>query len=308
MDDLLARHRKELRDLTSRITQKKKSATKKTRRGINSECENLEQSLLARHAQEILELTNPTSSSTISISPPSPSPKPESEPEAPIELPPPQDDPQQPPELETRSKKPNRAKARLARRAEALATLSAQAAAEASTAPDRRAIELATMSRRLVTLGLLEQPIPPDGHCLYSAFADQLRFYSLPLGPEGSGNDIGDGKDEGYKRMRKVCAEYIQRNADEFAPFLEDTIEDHVKKVAGTAEWGGHTELLALARAFGVVVNVVQAEGREVERIGDEAEGNAEAADRERKELWLGFYRYSFGLGEHYNSLRKKEL
>src|SRR2546423_831623 len=53
MEKLQARHRKEQRDLQSRIIQKKKSATKKTRKGVNDECGRLEQELKQRQASEI---------------------------------------------------------------------------------------------------------------------------------------------------------------------------------------------------------------------------------------------------------------
>lgn len=136
------------------------------------------------------------------------------------------------------------------------------------------------MQTRLDTLGLVEKGVAPDGHCLYSAFADQVH----PEQPD-------------YRFARRKCAEYMRAHRDDFEPFLEEAFEEYVRKVQETAEWGGQTEVLALAKAFGVVVNVVQAEGRGVERM-NEGEG--------KEEVWLGYYRHSFGLGEHYNSLRKK--
>ena len=56
MEELLARHRKEQRDLVSQITQKKKAASKKTRKAVNDECVNLEGDLKARQAKELAEL------------------------------------------------------------------------------------------------------------------------------------------------------------------------------------------------------------------------------------------------------------
>ena len=52
LEDMQARHRKELKDLQSRVTQKKKNATKKTRKGVNTECEELERQLKERQEQE----------------------------------------------------------------------------------------------------------------------------------------------------------------------------------------------------------------------------------------------------------------
>ena len=63
-------------------------------------------------------------------------------------------------------------------------------------------------------------------------------------------------------------------------------------------------ELMALARGYGIRINVLHADGR-VDRIepadGGEGKGEGEGG------IWLGYYRHSHGLGEHYNSLRKAE-
>ena len=291
-EEMLARHRKEVRELTARITQKKKNATKKTRRGISSECESLERELKERQSREINALDNPDGEPTDSLDALESEPQDQGKEEdtkgpeeklgtitnAATNTTASKETPQQSP---VSSKKPNRQKARLARRAAEVAALSAAAEAEAGALPNRRQAEMAAMQTLLTNLHLSEKEIAPDGHCLYSAFADQL-----PTPSE-------------YKNTRKKCAEYMLAHRDEFEPFLEEPIEEHVRKVRETAEWGGQTEVLALAKAFGVVVNIVQAEGRGVERMNEEgAEG----------EVWLGYYRHSFGLGEHYNSLKKAKV
>ncbi|PWW72403.1 cysteine proteinase [Tuber magnatum] len=288
-EELLARHRKEVRELTARIIQKKKNATKKTRRGINSECESLEHELKERQSREIAALDNPDGESTEASDVPGSKPQGQEREESTkgqeeasnaitntaTNTTTSKDIPQQSP---VGPKKPNRQKARLARRAAEAASLSAAAEAEASARPDPRQAEMVAMQTLLTSLHLSEKEIAPDGHCLYSAFADQLPTPS------------------DHKSTRKKCAEYMLAHRDEFEPFLEEPIEEHVRKVRETAEWGGQAEVLALAKAFGVVVNVVQAEGRGVEKMNEKGtEG----------EVWLGYYRHSFGLGEHYNSLRK---
>ncbi|RPA97720.1 OTU-domain-containing protein [Choiromyces venosus 120613-1] len=288
-EEMFARHRKEIRELTARITQKKKNATKKTRRGITSECESLEHELKERQSREIAALDNPDGESIEASEVPESKPEGEEEKEkdrkrleesntntnTTTNTTASNDTPQQSP---AGSKKPNRQKARLARRAAEAAALSAVAEAEASALPNPRQAEMRAMQTLLANLHLSEKEIAPDGHCLYSAFADQLPTPS------------------DYKTTRKKCAEYMLAHRDEFEPFLEEPIEEHVRKIGETAEWGGQTEVLALAKAFGVIVNVVQTEGRGVEKMNEEGvEG----------EVWLGYYRHSFGLGEHYNSLKK---
>ncbi|KAI5788912.1 hypothetical protein DFH27DRAFT_572720 [Peziza echinospora] len=157
--------------------------------------------------------------------------------------------------------------------------------------------------------GLVERQIQPDGHCLYSSFADQLGWLGIPLLPpplhlEDTTSSSGGGTAElaQYIPLRRACAAYIRAHRADFAPFLEEDLDAHVAKVEGTAEWGGHTEVVALARAYGVVVNVVQAGG--VERMNDEEVGGG--GGEGGKEVWLAYYRHCYGLGEHYNSLRRR--
>src|SRR4051812_8766055 len=51
-----SRHRKEQKDLQSRVMNKKKNATKKTRKGVNSECEELERQLKEKQGLEVVAL------------------------------------------------------------------------------------------------------------------------------------------------------------------------------------------------------------------------------------------------------------
>lgn len=57
LEQAQARHRRELKDLQGRITNKKKNATKKTRKGVNDECAEMERQTRERHAAELAALT-----------------------------------------------------------------------------------------------------------------------------------------------------------------------------------------------------------------------------------------------------------
>ena len=303
MDELQKKHRQEQKDLQSRITQKKKSATKKTRKGINDECAELERQLKERQAAEVSsltgllgedevgnddgvvdkledkEVTQPANGLTASLEPVSESVHPTT------------DGP---------TKKPNRQKARLARRAAEQQAAAEQAGREAGDLPNLREQELKSMREAYTTKGLIEHEIRSDGHCLYAAIADQLEDLKLGLSPKvkNTTNDVEPTPTKvGYKTTRQVAAAYISENPDDFAPFLEEPLPKYVKTVRETGEWGGHLEILALAKAYGVDVNVLQADGR-VDKIEC---GLQNAPDQ----LWLAYYRHSFGLGEHYNSLRR---
>ncbi|KAE8416964.1 hypothetical protein BDV36DRAFT_189918 [Aspergillus pseudocaelatus] len=325
MEELLAKHRKEQKDLQARITQKKKSATKKTRRGINEECDRLQSELSERHQAEIAELNgepappvddlddlslngseedktqkdetdgsqNPpsidnspdTSSATAEASTPSPRPK-----------------------------KPNRQKARLARRAAEQAAQSAIAAEEAAKQTDYRGDEQEVMDGVFKRLGLKQVEIKPDGHCLYSAIAYQLEMLGLGLKPDPKRiiletptqsriDTVASPQHDGYRAVRAVTADFINEHQDDFVPFMEEPVELYTRKIKLTAEWGGQLELLAIAKAYGVEINIIQGDGR-IEKI----EGDTQEYDDEQKSkriIWLAYYRHTYGLGEHYNALMK---
>lgn len=55
MEEILARHKKEQRDLVSRITGLKKQATKKTRKHVLAQCEELQRELDLKHKKELNE-------------------------------------------------------------------------------------------------------------------------------------------------------------------------------------------------------------------------------------------------------------
>ncbi|KAK2839364.1 hypothetical protein FQN49_006215 [Arthroderma sp. PD_2] len=314
MEELQARHRKEQKELQARITQKKKSATKKTRKGVNDECESLQRQLLDKqqaeisrlngevdagdaeainqmndlnieengqgeeergiHAKETTACSVPTidNSSTPETSAPEGGPGP---------------------------KRGNRQKARLARRAAEREAEINSAADEAANQTDYRAHERKAMDEAFTRLKLKERDIAPDGHCLYSAVAWQLAENGLNLHPGQTESVLADSiKNDGYKRVRITTADFILANADDFAPFLEEPIQEYARKIRSTAEWGGQLELQAIARAYKVRINVIQGDGR-IEKFQPDGEGD----ESQTKDIWLAYYRHTYGLGEHYNAL-----
>ena len=301
MEDLQKKHRQEQRELQARITQKKKNTTKKTRKGIHDECAELERQLRDRQEDELAAASGETQVDEQAATPEV------------IEDAPKNAMTSRPEDLDTagiaedldqftmtektqvkpqsQSKKPNRQKARLARRAAAQEAATDQAAKEAADLPDRRAEERKVMEKELKARGLVEHEVRSDGHCLYTAIADQMQENGLHL-------DRSDGF-PGYKAVRRDAAAFIERHPEDFAPFLEESLDDYISKTRDTGEWGGQLELSALARAYEVEINVLQGDGR-VEKIVD-AGGKGPG----KGSFWLAYYRHSFGLGEHYNSLRK---
>jgi len=291
MEDLLARHRKEQKELQAKITSKKKNTTKKTRKGVNDECERWEQELKERQQAELQALAPANledGTSKLDLNGENDEAETEDNPRTVKtgtvrDTPDTKDSGQETRNLATSQSKPmkqNRQKARLARRtAEQEAQMEA-AAQEAADMPDQRQQELSAMKAHMQSHGLTETLIRPDGHCLYSACASAISM----------------GKAQDYKAIRLAAADFMTTHPDDFAPFMEEPIETYTHKIKDTAEWGGHLELQAIAKAFNVNINVLQSSGH-IERLQPD-----QASD---KEIWLAYYKHSFGLGEHYNALKK---
>ncbi|KAB8079249.1 hypothetical protein BDV29DRAFT_165166, partial [Aspergillus leporis] len=214
----------------------------------------------------------------------------------------------------SRPKKPNRQKARLARRAAEQAAQSAVAAEEAANQTDHRGNEKEVMDGVFKRLGLKQVEINPDGHCLYSAIAYQLEESGLGLRPDPKRiviesptqsriDTVNSAKHDGYRAVRAVTADYINEHQDDFVPFMEEPLDQYTRKVKLTAEWGGQLELLAIAKAYGVEINVIQGDGRIEKIAGDTEEYDDE--ERSKRVIWLAYYRHTYGLGEHYNALTK---
>lgn len=310
LEQIQARHRKEAKDLQGRITSKKKNATKKTRRGVNSECDELERALKERQSAEIAALNGTAEEDETS--------KPEEDDANDVDGAAEKLDalnveelgakpPQQPVDADNAAQSPqqggggpgkkrNRQKERLARRAAETEAAALAAEQEASHQTDHRSIEKTHMLAEFTKHGLVEHEIQPDGHCLFSAVADQLAQLAIPLERHPG--------EPGYKAVRRLAAEYIGAHGEEYAGFLEEGVDSYVRKIRDTAEWGGQIELAAVANVWGVEVRVVQDGETEVVRpqegVGKQEEGG------ERMRIWLAYYRHGYGLGEHYNSLRRK--
>ena len=311
MEELQAMHRKEQRDLQSKITQKKKNASKKTRKGVNDECDSLQRDLQERQHIEMAALSQDTVADEVRAlhvrddrdetrkSGRSDMTQQEGQGDGIEEVDSLQSNEGMPAEstalaVEGRSKKPNRQKARLARRAAEQEAQSAQAAEEAANLPDLRGQEIEAMKEHLKRFDLTEITIPPDGHCMYSAIVTQLQPEQLQAAEL---NDNPSTKP--FQMVRNTAGDFISSHPDEFAGFLEEPLDVYVSKIKETAEWGGQLELQAVAQAYAVNINVLQADGR-VEKI-ESGSGSSSSRDP----LWLAYYRHSYGLGEHYNALKK---
>ncbi|PYI30708.1 cysteine proteinase [Aspergillus indologenus CBS 114.80] len=343
MEELQAQHRKEQKDLQAKITQKKKSATKKTRKGINDECDRLQRELTERQQAQLAELsgepvdgledlslhdsksdddggdddvtskdevnnsTDDPSASTTTTTTSTPPTSNSNSTTTTTDTPQPSG---------ARPKKPNRQKARLARRAAEQAAQSAIAAEEAANQTDHRGNEKEVMDAVFKRLQLKEIEINPDGHCLYSAIASQLDEMGVGLKPDPKRmilqaptqsrvDTVTFPKHDGYRAVRAVAADFIAEHKDDFEAFMEEPLDQYTRKIKLTAEWGGQLELQALARAYGVEINVIQGDGR-IEKIEPGDVDGLDDEERSKRVIWLAYYRHTYGLGEHYNALSKQ--
>lgn len=108
--------------------------------------------------------------------------------------------------------------------------------------------------------------INPDGHCMFSAIADQL--CQLGMIPAQQAN---------YKLTRAVASDYMLAHPNDFLPFIpslggEDGVgatdetglltpaqfSKYCATVRDTGAWGGEPEIMALSRAYQVPIHVVQ--------------------------------------------------
>ncbi|KAG8765890.1 hypothetical protein FRC12_007222 [Ceratobasidium sp. 428] len=206
----------------------------------------------------------------------------------------------------------NRFQARIARKAEKLAAglLPVDEDADARMKQEIKDEEDAILGE-CKTQGLQMIEIPPDGHCLYTAIADQLAL--LGFIPSTAAVPT---------TTRTTAANYMFSHPDLFIPFLPSAsgedgagadspglispkeFEIYCARIRDTGDWGGEPEIVALASAYKVPIHVIQAGSHRVvvhEPIGEQV-AKPDAVVK------ISYHRRMYGLGEHYNSLRPKTL
>jgi OTU domain-containing protein 6 len=163
--------------------------------------------------------------------------------------------------------------------------------------PSKKEIEEEAMRRALKALDLTLREVKADGHCLYRAVAEQ----------------VDEMKEESrYGEVRTMCKDEMLKNREEYEAFVEmeeaGSYEKYCEKVGSTAEWGGHVEMLAIARALRRNVEVFEVRpGGEVEKmvvecVGSSVEGE-EGKGGSSFPLRVAFMKESYTLGEHYDAV-----
>lgn len=138
--------------------------------------------------------------------------------------------------------------------------------------------------------------INPDGHCLFSAIADQLVLLGLLPSEKAT-----------HAAIRTKAVEYISSHRDEFIPFLAvpetevvegglmntNQFEAYCEAMRNTATWGGEPEIFALARAFDLPIHVIQSTKPNI--VVHEPEGGSRPGQHP---IRVSYHRHQFGLGE----------
>lgn len=304
-DEIIARHRKEVKELVAKTTGMKKQATKgekKKKKEIQKEIDQLEKELKQRHEVELSSLGSASKADDVEASPGDGDEEVVDDATAladellaELAL---EEELQQGPEIKKSAEnkqqqqqqsgpKRNRRKEKLAKRKEEQQKAYDEAANEALSLPDLRKIELENITLLCEKQKLVQHEIVADGHCLFASISDQLQLrHSI---------------DRNVQQLRQEAAEYIASDPDTFVPFLFDEktlsmrdIKEYCDELVNTPIWGGDMEILALSKVFDCPVSIMFS-GRSTMIINEEGSN---------PELKLVYYKHSFGLGEHYSSLR----
>ncbi|KAK7077119.1 OTU domain-containing protein 6B [Halocaridina rubra] len=289
-EEILARHRKEKKELQGKIQQLKKSINKdkKKKKDVTDEIASLEREMQERHDEELAELkrnedkVNDLSNSVKSVN--------ISEDGADDEAA--NEDAKSPFEASGTKQERKVSKAEKRRQKKAEANREREARIKEEKANNRycaRNVEAAKLKKLLQSRKLKMFEINPDGDCMYAAIAHQM------------------GDDTTVQNLRTQASEFIRSHSDDFAPFMTDSktgemmtpeqFEEYCHLMETTPAWGGQPELRALSLAMKKKIEVLQAEGSPIV-FGEEC--------NEGKPIILTYYRHYYGLGEHYNSVAEQ--
>ncbi|KTW30342.1 hypothetical protein T552_00814 [Pneumocystis carinii B80] len=191
----------------------------------------------------------------------------------------------------------NRQKIRQEKKKKELERIKNEASLDEESSIDMRKFEKDIISSIIEKMSFEEKDIIPDGHCLYRAFSDQLAVR----------HDIHID----YLQLRTVAASYIREHEQSFIPFLfnDETgeirdVESYCNDIEHTAMWGGEVEIIALARAYKVNVELIQMKGLPL-KINFDPDGET-SFSQNKNTIKLSYYQHMYALGAHYNSLRDK--
>ncbi|KAJ1918930.1 2-oxoglutarate dehydrogenase E1 component [Mycoemilia scoparia] len=143
--------------------------------------------------------------------------------------------------------------------------------------------DMYAMNRVLSNVGLYCKDMTGDGNCMFRALADQI-----------------DGTPETHGRIRGFICDYMERNPQDFAPFIEDDVPwgRYMVSMRTLGTYGGNLELVAFARCFSVDVKVYQL-GTNVFVISGSPPNSPNDMRRAYPPVHIAYHSW-----EHYSSIR----
>lgn len=267
---ILARHRKEKKDIQAKIQALKKTATKgdkKKKKDVAEEIAKLESEIEAKHAAELKKIQQ-SSSETQKVSDQLEDISLDGKGEGKVTK-----------AQRRRDKKQDQARERL------------QLIEEQDKANllGIKHLETQKIKSLLAKRNLTFFEVPSDGNCMYAAIVHQINR---------------GGVAQSVQQLRNLAADYMRSNMDDFLPFMDEVENEeqymkYCEDVQRTSAWGSQLELRALSQVLRRPFEVVQAEGRPVV-IGEEF------MDSSCTPVLLTYHRHMYGLGEHYNSVQPR--
>ncbi|KAL0143522.1 OTU domain-containing protein 6B-like protein [Mucor lusitanicus] len=283
MDQLLENQKEEQKKLTSKIIALRKGvpkSDKRKKREVASRIADLEYDLKKKHEEEIRVLK----AKEAGLDPNAPEPELDDGisldrlNELSLE-----EEEQKKPE-ETTATTEQQPKRKIEKRNAEMERIRLEAEKEAENQPDLGVLETEAIRKLVIPMNLRIKQVVADGHCLYNAFADQLKTRY--------------NKDVTYKELRQSAAEHMRQHPDDFKPFLyleDGNFDRYCDDIINTARWGGQLEVLALARSSQVPVDIIQDGGPIIKICDDEYP--------EKSPIKLAYHKHLYSLGAHYNSL-----
>eukprot|EP00056_Hartaetosiga_gracilis_P001397 m.44718 g.44718 ORF g.44718 m.44718 type:complete len:291 (+) comp10620_c0_seq2:61-933(+) len=286
MEELLQRHKKELRKLQGEMTRLKKSAPKgdkKKKKEVAAQIEQMEKDMKMKHLQEIKDLEcsgdsngNDKEADTSDVAPVTASDNVQE-----------QETQTQP---QTQPKKSRAQKRREKKEQEAREREKRIKDGTPKEGESEQEIEHAVIMEQLSPLSLTISKIAPDGNCLFESVRVQLP----------------DADSVSVRSVREAAARHMLDHMDDFLPFLTteegdvmspEAFSAYCERMSTSNDWGGLAEIRALANVYKAVVKVFQAFTPVQEIKGTGADEETAVC------INLSFHKKQFGLGAHYNAV-----
>ena len=288
-EEILSRHRKEVKELQGKIQSIKKSVSKgdkKAKKRTTEEIALLQSELDNRHAAELLEsergeglesgvsegLESGVSEGLeqLSVSVALSEVKSEVKSEGKV------------------SKAQKRREAKDAAESLAMAEIDNIELETGNSAKSQEHLTIATLCR---SKGYKVYDIPADGNCMFYALQHQIE---------------GLGRSSLVSGLREEVSEYMRLNKDDFQPYLvhhgtgdvlnDQQFYDYCEDIKRNGVWGGMHEAQAVSAVLLLPIDIIQADSPPI-RFGEHYKGS--------EPLILLYYKHKFGLGEHYDSVVK---